>query len=1278
MANKVEKMESIQQEIEAAKKAGFTNQEIKDSYADEINAAKSAGFNDEEINKTYGLIEREDPVLKEYVSKITKEYLSQEIVSPDDELLYQSNLIRGKPVKKALTDIKESVVGENFDGDIILNNILGKNLYNITKRAALGQGTPDAYKLPNPKDYTWTEEFLETVGTLGLELPLYAVSALAGSPGGVIGSAFTAAAIPTTTRATLLKVLENQDEKKPSDIMEILLKETLWEGTKEGLKFSASAVLPLLKIPVVGPAAQNFFTNTAAQIIGYQGTGLLLNEEIPTKEEFATTGALFTLMNIILPNKFAQKKSKEIFVKTGDKPTDITLKASKDRTMREDLNSSNIIVPRTYAKKIIELKEGKDFVEISSKPTSEPLNFLNDPIATKAAENMSFNAPKIDLSLKSIQEGIKETAKTSKRKFIIEVIDQKYPVLEALREAKVNTKTGIEKLNIYEALRIMEGMQGRSGYFIEYGTLDFKTLAENGKSLMKIVEPMALLKNSKDELRLFSTYLTNKRAIELSERGIETGIDIPNAKIFVNKYSKRQPNKKDKQTYKNIEKEIYIYQDKLLQYAVDGGLITKEAAEAMRSLNKNYVTLARQLPKVGEKGFNGSANPFKRIKGSKTEIIDPLESIVKNTDMIVRMTELNKVKVDFINFVEKMKATDPKIFDYITKKKGDLQPIKIQRKELEKFYDKKEIDKISDKGIEELTIFRQEAVRPDEVSFGIRRNGKYEVWEVGSDLVTAFRVMDNPALNLWQKWMSAPSRTLRTGAIVTPNFLLPNFFRDTLQATFLSKIGWLPIADSMYGLFFLVFKGNVKKANEAYKRYMKGGGMQSTLTSIDRSLFDSQVHSILSKGVMRNEHKGVLGPIHYLTNLSEQMTRIGINEKVYQKAKKLGLTEREAIERGGFESRDLLDYAKKGTLGAMINRYSTFWNARVQGMDKLVNSAKDRPQKFMAMIGAVIVLPTIALNIVNEDNEKYKELPEYIKQSKWFVDTGDKEFFAPKPFEAGTFFSAITDLTLNWIRSDDKSKEAFSEFSKDFLLNNVKAFNPLPTWSKPIIENLMDYSFFKGSPILPKDAPENMKNKYYSTEQTNETIKLFADKLSSIIGDESNLTNPVWIENVYDGWFGDIGRMVKKFTDYLLINAGVIDDPIKPEDPITKIPGLRAFDVKDVYGYSKSVKKYYDKTEKYRELFNTTDYLLQTGNNEAYLKEQAKVNFDLKAVIEIDNEMRNIVKNIKIITNAKYKDDGTLFTSEEKRDIIDDLYMTRIGLAQKALQIIKNVEQGNK
>ena len=58
--------------------------------------------------------------------------------------------------------------------------------------------------------------------------------------------------------------------------------------------------------------------------------------------------------------------------------------------------------------------------------------------------------------------------------------------------------------------------------------------------------------------------------------------------------------------------------------------------------------------------------------------------------------------------------------------------------------------------------------------------------------------------------------------------------------------------------------------------------------------------------------------------------------------------------------------------------------------------------------------------------------------------------------------------------------------------------------------------------------------------------------------------------------------------------------------------------------------------------------------------------------------MKQVSKDIKVIYNAKMKDDGTLFTPEEKRGLIDDLYKIRIGLAQQGLQIIKNVEQDKK
>ena len=121
----------------------------------------------------------------------------------------------------------------------------------------------------------------------------------------------------------------------------------------------------------------------------------------------------------------------------------------------------------------------------------------------------------------------------------------------------------------------------------------------------------------------------------------------------------------------------------------------------------------------------------------------------------------------------------------------------------------------------------------------------------------------------------------------------------------------------------------------------------------------------------------------------------------------------------------------------------------------------------------------------------------------------------------------------------------------------------------------------------------------------------------------------------------------------------IIDDPIRPEDPLTKIPGIRVFQAKDVYGYSKSIQQFYNKTKKYKTIINTVDYLIKTGNIKRYLELAPEVNFDIKAVIEVENGMKQVSKDIKVIYNAKMKDDGTLFTPEEKRDLIDDLYRSK-------------------
>jgi len=1259
---------------------GFSQKEITGWKQDKIKTLQKGGFTNQEISNEFKF-QPDTKVIKDYVGNVAKDYLSgRGIIISEEEMPYQTEQTRSDQLKELKKDIKETVVGEKFDGDYIAEQILGSNLWNLSKRAAKGEGTPEALKMPKPEDYTWTEEFLTTLGTLAVDSPIYAGSAVVGIPGGKLGAGFTGAMIPTTTRATLLKVLENQDEGKPSDVMKILLEETLMEGVKEGAKFSASLALPMLKIPGGKTLAANYISRTAAQITGYQGTGLILDEEIPSMGEFASTALLFGLFNIRLPKAKAEKKSKQIFIDYGKKPTDVALDSAKNRTVREDLLSDNVTVRAYEIKDAKKIEIPKEEIQVTTKPKFE------DPIANKAAENISFEINKMPITKEQIAETVKQSAKTTKRQFVIKAIDQKYPVLEALRELNIKTKTGIEKLNTYELLRLQEGMQGRSAHFIEFGTLDFKTLAENGPSLMSIVKPF--VKDSKTETALFSTYLTNRHAVTLAKRGKESGVDIPNAEIFLKKYTNKKvkdPDTGKMITYEQAAKKVDTYlQDGVLKYAFDGGLITKESYNAFREINKNYMPMARELPKPGESGFiKGSSNPFKKLKGSKVKIIDPLESIVKNTDYIVRMTELNKTKNDFINTVLEAQKKDPEALNWIKKKKGNLKPITVQRKELEKFFDKETLDKLSNKGVEELSIFRQEAVYPDGNSISLRniKTGKYEVYEVGEDLVTAFRVMDNPSMNFVVKFLTAPTRFLRTGAIVTPDFALPNFFKDTMNATFLSKVGWVPIVDSIKGIFHVVYK-DPKRATQAYKNFLKSGAAQSTLRSVDRTMFDADAHAILNKGVMRNEYSTpILGQFRYLTEISEEATRVAMMNKVLKEAKKKGLSERDALQRAGFESRDLLDYAKKGTVGARINKGVPFFNARTQGAVKGYEAFRDRPTKFLSMIGLTVILPTfMAYNaLVDEDGEldkDFKELPDYIRNNKYYTKVNGKGVFFPKGFEIGTFFSNLTEKVLDYLRINEK--QDFMKYTKEFLLEHAKGYTPIPTFARPFIENLFDYSIFREAPILPADAPKDMLNSYYSTEYTNPTIKELSENLAIMVGADNYFANPIYVENIYDSYFGSVGRMAKDAINAIAIKGGIIDDPIRPADPLTKIPGIRVFQAKDVYGYSKSIQEFYSRTKDYKTVMNTVDYLLKIGNTEGYLKESKKVNFDIKAVIEIEKGMKDVSKDIKVIYNAKMKDDGTLFTPEEKRDLIDDLYKTRIGLAQKGLQIIKNVEQQNK
>ena len=1195
---------------------GFSQKEIEDWKKDKVLKLNGAGFSNAEISEEFGVVATDTNSNKEYFNSVKaeleNEYYTQESISPDDELLYQSKIDQADA-----PSLKELVVGKEFDGDEILKRGWGKTLYDMTYRLATEQGLSEAFTQEEPEDYTWFEGLLERGLTLGAELPIYGGSFLAGTAttGNPIAGAFTAGAIPGAARATILKGLEQQSYGQPVEIVKNFLKDGIIEGAKQGTIFATAAIAPQLKLPFVGKLADRYLTRVASQLTAFEGAGAILNQQLPTLKEFSYSAVMFGALGVVQPKKTMENRTKKIFIDTGKKPNQVFKDSLVDKTILEDVASRNYV--RAY-EKLLDRKT----VEQKVKP-EKPEQLFKDDLANKAAENIVFGRK---VEVPTLKE-LKEMGSKVKRKAIIEGIDTKYPILEAMREAKINTKTGIEKLNLYEQARIMEGMPNRAAHFIEYNTLNGKTLADKGLGLKEVTKD--IIKKGKTETQLFETYLMNRRALELAERKIETGFNIETAKQFVN-----QNKSKFEQTAKQTDK----YQKEVLEYARDGGLISSEAFTAMTEANKNYVTFAAEL--IGKDGkpiaSEGTVNTFKEIKGADLKRFPPLEQMVKNTNTIINAAERNQVKLNFIDMVAKSKAKDATTFEFINK----VNP------------------KTTNRPKEELLTFR--------------RDGKLETWDVGKDLVNAFKTLDQQGSNMLMNYLGAPARTLRAGAILIPDFAVPNFFRDTMQASFLNKVGFVPIQDSIIGAFNIITKGNNKKTMEMYKKYVKSGGMQSTLLAVDKpNIFDGKVYDILAKGPIRNADRGILAPFKALTRLSEEMTRFRIFEKTYKKAVEKGLTEKQALERGGFEARNLLDYAKRGSLGANINRLVPFWNARVQGLTRVYEAFRDQRGRTSAMIGAYIAIPTIGFYMLNKDDEDYKEEPDWIKQNYWYFKIDDKPYRFPKPFEVGTLVSSVIEKSLDWLRTNEPQE--FAKFAKDFFINNAKGFYPIPTVIRPLAENAMNYSFFRDAPVVPKSLDKNLPNKFYYTEYTSETFKLLSKTINGLVGDDSFFaTNPIHAENVFRSWTGGLGRYIIDTLDYAIIKGKIIDDPIKPTDTLSKIPVVRAFDIRDVPGYSaQSIVKFFEEYGKVEKIINGMDFAKKAGDFEEYQKLKETLNVDEVQLLEYRKSIKDIDNQIRNIYNLKQFPNGDIPTPDEKRELIDDYYKLMINFAQQGLKYLE-------
>ena len=1006
-----------------------------------------------------------------------------------------------------------------------------------------------------------------------------------------------------------------------------------------------------------------------------------------------------------------------------------SIKESKVETIgKEDVVKKEVDVFNTN-KRIEQIKNELDILEV--KPKVE--------ISKDKTEIKSNNSIIIE-GLKKIKLGKikKYEGQSWKSALITTWLDGLYPILKAERVAKKKVKFTKDAPTPYTEMRSQHGMVGKAIHFVKNGTVDFNTQLINGKSLLdiwvdrvsfgaKIADMKANLKeanlklleakvaknkelikentnlvktlekdikkemelikdrNQLDEYAKASAYLVHKRNVELREkRKIDTGIDLETSKKYIEV-------KEIKENYSVLQKELVEYNNRLVDYLVKSGVLPPELVEAVRKMNEDYVPFHRVIEDANlTSAFSKVVkNPFKRIKGSEKNIVDPIESIFLNTVRFVQIAERNAAYTSFFKMITQAKeaaklAKEPDPFPDINLAKVPVRKINLVKEDLKGVVENWK--DFTEKDLEGVSIFRKDSQIISEKQVAVYENGKRVIWDVPPDIGIALQGMNKFSAGWIRETIGLPSQWLRAGATLNPEFMARNLSRDTVYGAVFSKNwGFIPIYSTIRGIFLR--HGKLNKT--AYEEFMKSGASQSHLISIDQRYFrDGRMVEQLNSRKMRNwlDPTKILENLRALSEYAEVASRIADFELTMKRVTKQNeklppdqkLTYRQILHRAGFEERDLtIDFRKMGYAVQGINQISAFYNAKLQGNLKLWEGMRDRPFQTTTKALAWITLPSVLLWLHNKDSEAYKRLPQWRKDLAWnfpaFEGTSKEIVFSfPKAHGLALLFGSTVERTLDSIYQ--KNPEIIKEFAKQYSWESMVGLIPIPEFSKPFIESWSNKSTFTKRPIVPEGL-KGILPEYQFTQYTSETAKLIGKWISRITYGKAG--SPMMIDNWVQSWFGGLGDHMMTTLDMALEKAGIVVPPVDPKSDnwiknLDDMLIIKAFVARNPDGNSEHLSKFWKTYHPISEKLATLNKLKKSGNIEEYLHLFTKVEIELAFLEKTAVVLRKNSQMVRMIQAS------TFISANEKAQMIDQIYMMMIETAKMTNQMVDNVKKFKK
>ncbi|MDD4997289.1 MAG: hypothetical protein PHI99_04010, partial [Syntrophales bacterium] len=363
-----------------------------------------------------------------------------------------------------------------------------------------------------------------------------------------------------------------------------------------------------------------------------------------------------------------------------------------------------------------------------------------------------------------------------------------------------------------------------------------------------------------------------------------------------------------------------------------------------------------------------------------------------------------------------------------------------------------------------------------------------------------------------------------------------------------------------------------------------------------------------------------------------------------------------------------------------------FWNANMQGTDKMIRAFKEAPGATAFRVGASITLPSIGLYLYNRTDGRWEDIPQWQKDLFWVVipnriskedwkkmSADDKAkmlsmnpatsgiYRIPKPFEIGILFGSMPERLAEYILSQDP--KAFD----GYLKSAARGLSPgiMPNIGAPLIENWANKSFFFDRPLVPK-GQEGLLPGYQAGPHSTETAKAISKAINRIPGaDEvSSQTSPAGIENIIRGWTGGLGQHALNIVDESLKKAGVVPEKVKPSKSLSDIPFIKAFTVRYPSASAESIREFYDNYKKMDQTVSTARYLARKKFDP---KEAAEV-LEAGDVAQVNRVYQALQRQQQAINAIN---ELPSITSEEKRRLIDTAYFQMIDVAKAGNEIFE-------